>query len=221
MEPPAGSSGGSTTLAAAQHHPHNHQQQHAMPPQWKPHRLSGTDTGSVCGLGGALAGSSASSSSWCGGGANGVAAAAGGLGGSWSGPGTTHVGFSPRLGTSPGSSSAPGAAGCPKPVAGLEGSGHSWLSGGSCGSSWTGLSPLAAAAAKGLLALPHPGAAALSAANGQDGDAGAAAAAVEALMVSEEPPALADYAELPEECWVDVLHRLGVRELCCAARVNT
>jgi hypothetical protein len=36
-----------------------------------------------------------------------------------------------------------------------------------------------------------------------------------------EPEELADYSQLPEKCWMDVLQRLGTRELCCAARVNT
>lgn len=35
----------------------------------------------------------------------------------------------------------------------------------------------------------------------------------------QRPPE--DYSQLPEKCWMDVLQRLGVRELCCAARVNT
>jgi hypothetical protein len=37
----------------------------------------------------------------------------------------------------------------------------------------------------------------------------------------EEEPVLSDYSVLPEKCWMDILQRLGVRELCCAARVNT
>jgi hypothetical protein len=40
-------------------------------------------------------------------------------------------------------------------------------------------------------------------------------------LVLKEEPVLADYSQLPEKCWMDVLQRLGVRELCCAARVNT
>ncbi|WIA31181.1 hypothetical protein OEZ86_001186 [Tetradesmus obliquus] len=35
-----------------------------------------------------------------------------------------------------------------------------------------------------------------------------------------EEAALADFSMLPEECWVDVLQRLGVKELCYCSRVS-
>jgi hypothetical protein len=36
----------------------------------------------------------------------------------------------------------------------------------------------------------------------------------------EEEAVLADYTMLPEECWMDVLQRLGVKELCYMSRVS-
>lgn len=109
---------------------------------------------------------------------------------------------------------------------------------GSCSSSWTGTSPLAAAMAAGASSMPLPaglrtasgssgggplpagGLAAAMAAVGASG--AAAAAAVDQLLVQEaEEVVLEDYSQLPEKCWMDILHRLGTRELCCAARVNT
>lgn len=112
--------------------------------------------------------------------------------------------------------------------------------GGSCSSSWAGTSPLAAALAAGASSLPQPRA--VSGGSGWPlggslpaGGLAAAMAAVGAgsavaglpveqqqqqqqLLEAEE---LADYSQLPEKCWMDVLQRLGTRELCCAARVNT
>jgi hypothetical protein len=49
----------------------------------------------------------------------------------------------------------------------------------------------------------------------------AAAGEVLGQEVDEPVLVLADYSQLPEKCWMDILQRLGVRELCCAARVNT
>jgi len=109
---------------------------------------------------------------------------------------------------------------------------------GSCSSSWTGTSPLAAALASGISSLPPP--AALRGASGSSGGsswplaeapAGTLAKALAAVgadgmavgeeQAAAEEPVLADYSQLPEKCWMDILQRLGVRELCCAARVNT
>jgi hypothetical protein len=36
----------------------------------------------------------------------------------------------------------------------------------------------------------------------------------------DEEAVLADYSMLPEECWMDVLQRLGVKELCYMSRVS-
>lgn len=112
--------------------------------------------------------------------------------------------------------------------------------GGSCSSSWAGTSPLAAALAAGASSLPHPRAGVSGGAGwslgGSSLPAGGLAAAMAAVgaggsavagMPMElqqhllEPEELADYSQLPEKCWMDVLQRLGTRELCCAARVNT
>jgi hypothetical protein len=89
------------------------------------------------------------------------------------------------------------------------------------GSSWAGSSSPLAAAPAALAAGGGVLSAAGSPTSAPAAGAGAAAAAAGAPLLAEEPPALADYSELPEECWVDVLSRVGVRELCCAARVNT
>lgn len=120
---------------------------------------------------------------------------------------------------------------------------------GSCSSSWTGTSPLAAAVAAGCSSLPLPAALRGSSGGGCGSNgwplgggslpAGGLAAAMAAVsgggvvvpgaaagelvgQEAEEPVlVLADYSQLPEKCWMDILQRLGVRELCCAARVNT
>lgn len=118
---------------------------------------------------------------------------------------------------------------------------------GSCSSSWTGTSPLAAAAAAGVSSLrglsssscegasgggggsewplggslPAGGLAAAMAAVGRGDGGGVLLAEQQQQLVLKEEPVLADYSQLPEKCWMDVLQRLGVRELCCAARVNT
>lgn len=114
--------------------------------------------------------------------------------------------------------------------------------GGSCSSSWAGTSPLAAALAAGASSLPQPRAVSggssgwplggslpaggLAAAMAAVGAGGAVAGLpVEQQLQQQqllvEPEELADYSQLPEKCWMDVLQRLGTRELCCAARVNT
>jgi hypothetical protein len=41
-----------------------------------------------------------------------------------------------------------------------------------------------------------------------------------AAAAAEEEVVLADYTMLPEECWMDVLQRLGVKELCYMSRVS-
>lgn len=107
---------------------------------------------------------------------------------------------------------------------------------GSCSSSWTGTSPLAAAAAAGV-PLPLPSvtssgslgtAGVIAGTVGFAGDAvalellqqqGSDAAAAAGGEGGEEA-ALADFSMLPEECWVDVLTRLGVKELCYCSRVS-
>lgn len=107
---------------------------------------------------------------------------------------------------------------------------------GSCSSSWTGTSPLAAAVAAGT---PLPGTRPSTA--GTSASAATAAGlwtvgAVELLgcqavgegvqeqlaerAAEEEELALVDYSMLPEECWLDVLQRLGVKELCYMSRVS-
>lgn len=48
-----------------------------------------------------------------------------------------------------------------------------------------------------------------------------AAPADQQQEVVVEEVVLADYSQLPEKCWMDILQRLRTRELCCAARVNT
>jgi hypothetical protein len=50
--------------------------------------------------------------------------------------------------------------------------------------------------------------------------AGVVAAPAEQQQEVVEEPVLADYSQLPEKCWMDILQRLRTRELCCAARVN-
>jgi hypothetical protein len=48
----------------------------------------------------------------------------------------------------------------------------------------------------------------------------AAPAAAAAAAVVDEEALFADYSMLPEECWMDVLQRLGVKELCYMSRVS-
>jgi hypothetical protein len=72
----------------------------------------------------------------------------------------------------------------------------------------------AAAAAAGEVGLA--GAAVSLELQQQGADAAAAAAGAEGV----EELVLADYTMLPEECWMDVLQRLGVKELCYMSRVS-
>jgi hypothetical protein len=60
---------------------------------------------------------------------------------------------------------------------------------------------------------------------GDDAAAGLAAAGLAAGLAAaaadgDEEALLADYSMLPEECWMDVLQRLGVKELCYMSRVS-
>jgi hypothetical protein len=53
------------------------------------------------------------------------------------------------------------------------------------------------------------------------GEGVVAAPAEQQQEVVVEEPVLADYSQLPEKCWMDILQRLRTRELCCAARIST
>lgn len=116
--------------------------------------------------------------------------------------------------------------------------------GGSCSSSWTGTSPLAAAVAAGATSLPHPGAVRANGSSDGVQQSASAKGAVELsvagcapcpaadkqlqeqllllqqLQEESEEPAVADYSLLPEECWVLILQQLGVKELCIMSRIS-
>lgn len=202
----------------------------------KPQRLSATDYGS-------------SPQSWGGPGHwSATAAGASGVAGGASQLGTSPIGSAALYGTSPKLVGSWTGSGTPPGILAAVSRGNSYTispsPGGSCSSSWAGTSPLAAALAAGATSLPHPGAssAAGSSAGGVPAaptspqgavslaGAGDTVAAVGELQPQEQflllqqlegqEQVLADYSQLPEECWVLILQQLTVKELCIMSRIN-